>query len=191
MTATLYSKKARGVNTSILKKRDLNAAGFTAYISAFLFCLSGVVYFVGIAAEWDGATTSGLDALQTKEYLDLNEEVLHQLWDARHRGGTLLLVADLSGALAWFCLLPSVQSVAEVAGGEQQSATKVLNAAFLIAAVSAAVAFTFQAGMTTTTNWISEWPMVAGNYSKDHPDSSFGPLQALEVRPAHRTFTPE
>ena len=70
------------------------------------------------------------------------------------------LASELLGSCAWLFILPGVQCIADVTGGDQRSSAKLLTNAFTVAALITIVDFTFQAGMVSTTDWVSTWPKL-------------------------------
>lgn len=58
--------------------------------------------------------------------------------------------------------------------------SQVMVACFLSAALVNVIDFIFQAGLVSTTDWISTWPVMQADVDQQH-DGGFGPLQALEI----------
>ena len=78
-------------------------------------------------------------------------------------------------------IIPPVQSLATILGGEQRSATKLLTTCFVGAALVSVVDFTFQAGIVSVTDSFSQWIADAGYDAEDSKVPALTPLQPLEL----------
>ena len=175
---TLYSKTARGFYASEKLSRDLRVAAHASFLSSFLMFISAILFASGFSAEWEGRTKDPMQA-HIEEYKALNTTLIKELWADRRRARVPYMLGDGFGVVAWVCMMPGVASLAEVSGGEQRSSTKLLTSAFSVAAIITVVDFTFQAGLVTTADWVSTWPLLSDD-AHAH-DGGFGALQALEL----------
>ena len=83
-TGTLYSKKARAVNESLMIGRDLRGASCCAFLAAVLFLVSAILYLIGFLKEWDSSLTDADDA---EKYQELDVALLQRMCaTAVHRG---------------------------------------------------------------------------------------------------------
>lgn len=182
---------------SSMDKRDLRAAGVCAYISAPLFFLAAVLNGAGNYIENESRYTP-TNGLVTKEhYLDytmLNTTLLRRIWKDRISARGVLLAGDFFGCMGWFALIPPIQGLALVVGGDTTSTTRIMTASIVLAATIAVVEICFEAGTTSASDWVATWPSMTGEDGFDaagrhHPPDEvgyseaghFSPLQALEI----------
>ena len=105
---------------------------------------------------------------------------LQARWRGRQEAQGVAMVAELTGALAWFSLMAPVGSMSALLGGETRSANGILIACFNAVALLTLIELTFQAGMMGLVNKVSEWPVLANADAHEH-DGGFGALQSLEI----------
>lgn len=146
---------------------DYRCATCTAHLGAFLFFIS--MMFFATAFDQERSTRNKHLEFSLDEYKQLNQTVIYDLWMGRRRAQTPYLLGELCASLGWMSLLPSTGALGQVAGGETgRSAVRFMYAAFQGAAMVSVIDFTFQAGLHTTTDWISSWPLM-------HPDERHVP----------------
>ena len=80
-------------------------------------------------------------------YQDLNVTHLQARWRGRQEAQGVAMVAELTGALAWFSLMAPVASMSALLGGQTRSANSLLLACFNAVALLTLIELTFQAGL--------------------------------------------
>ena len=154
---------------------DHRDAANAAFIGAILFVVSALLYIDAYAIDQNARDNApgGMAAYKT-----LNITNLQAHWAGRRDAQLPFVLAETTGAIAWFSLMIPVQSL--VALFAQRSATFIVIACFTAVAIIMLINLTFQLGTLSVTDWISNWPLLMDAEAHSH-DGGFGPLQALEI----------
>ena len=63
--------------------------------------------------------------------------------------------------IGWILALPAVSSLGHALGGQQRACTNMVLYAFVAAGILTLVEFTSEAGTAMTSDWMSQWPILA------------------------------
>ena len=143
---------------------DHRCASYGSYASAVLFFFSFVFFASGFAIENESRS---FQHAHMREYEALNSSIIYNLWQGRQKSQAGYLAGELSASLAWVTLLPAVGALGHVAGGNDgRSAVRFMTSCFQGAAMISIIDFTFQAGLHSTTDWMSTWPAMQPDFGK-------------------------
>ena len=163
----------------------VRAALIAAYISAFSFVIGSCIYAAGAAYENHGDLLSAFTGKRAEEsymnYTALNATYVRDIWDARRSAGPCYVISELIEAFAWALALPAIIALGDMIGG-LRSCAKISSVCFTIAAISSMINFTFQAGLTSTVDWMLSWDsMSSTQIEEDLNNNKFSAIQSLEI----------
>lgn len=153
---------------------SLYAAANLCLISAILWVISTALLVTAHETEWVEARKApgGVE--------NLDQSALEHRWHGRRQRQGLLVSGMFFSCFAWITLLSPARSLAKVLDAQgPKSASNAIFIVFVVAAALTVVEFTAEAGLSSTSDWISRWPemMDEHNATAYH----FAALQSLEI----------
>ncbi len=111
-----------------------------------------------------------------------NSTELAILWEGRRAGRPYYIAGDALDTVGWLFIIPTVQSLATIFGGDTNSATKLFAACFVAPAIVSIVDFTVRAGTSSVTDRFSLFIVNHPKYDPNAPwIQALTPLQSLEL----------